>query len=139
MHALPDIPYELGMIEKILKVRKDYQVRVHNRRFSVPYTYAGKEVKVRLWTQKNLLVVYDLRNGKEIARHHYDGMGNDPQKSSRRAASVIGYSSHIDARARRFMMVKGAPVGSRFPCLPNPDAAENPDPVRTPVHAGFTA
>ena len=58
MHALPDIPYELGMIEKILKVRKDYQVRVHNRRFSVPYTYAGKEVKVRLWSQKNLLVVY---------------------------------------------------------------------------------
>ena len=75
MHALPDIPYELGMIEKILKVRKDYQVRVHNRRFSVPYTYAGKEVKVRLWSQKNLLVVYDLRNGKEIARHHYDGTG----------------------------------------------------------------
>lgn len=75
MHALPEIPYELGMIEKILKVRKDYQVRVHNRRFSVPYTYAGKEVKVRLWSQKNLLVVYDLRNGKEIARHHYDGTG----------------------------------------------------------------
>ena len=48
MHALPDIPYELGMLEKILKVRKDYQVRVHNRRFSVPYTYAGKEVKEAL-------------------------------------------------------------------------------------------
>lgn len=75
MQALPDIPYELGMIEKTLKVRKDYQVRVHNRRFSVPYTYAGKEVKVRLWQQKNLLAVYDLRSGKEIARHHYDGSG----------------------------------------------------------------
>ena len=75
MQALPEIPYELGMIEKTLKVRKDYQVRVHNRRFSVPYTYAGKEVKVRLWQQKNVLVVYDLQNGKEIARHHYDGSG----------------------------------------------------------------
>lgn len=73
MQALPTIPYELGMVEKILKVRKDYQVRIHNRRFSVPYTYTGKEVKVRLWQQKNLLVIYDLRNGKEIARHNYDG------------------------------------------------------------------
>ena len=72
MQALPTIPYELGMVEKILKVRKDYQVRIHNRRFSVPYTYTGKEVKVRLWQQKNLLVIYDLRNGKEIARHNYD-------------------------------------------------------------------
>lgn len=72
MQALPTIPYELGMVEKILKVRKDYQVRIHNRRFSVPYTYTDKEVKVRLWQQKNLLVIYDLRNGKEIARHNYD-------------------------------------------------------------------
>ena len=73
MQVLPSIPYELGLVEKILKVRKDYQVRIHNRRFSVPYIYAGKEVKVRLWAQKNLLVIYNLRDGKEIARHHYDG------------------------------------------------------------------
>ena len=75
MQALPEIPYELGMVEKILKVRTDYQVRLQNRRFSVPYVYAGKNVKVRLWTQKNLLVIYDLRTGKEIARHHYDASG----------------------------------------------------------------
>ena len=73
MQTLPAIPYELGMFEKTLKVRQDYQIRLHNRRFSVPYTYAGKLVKVRCWSQKNLLAVYDLQTGKEIARHHYDG------------------------------------------------------------------
>lgn len=75
MQALPEIPYVLGLVEKTLKVRKDYQVRIHNRRFSVPYIYAGKNVRVRLWPQTNLLVVYDLHSGKEIARHNYDGTG----------------------------------------------------------------
>ena len=75
MQPLPEIPYELGFVEKTLKVRSDYQVRIHNRRFSVPFTYAGKMVRVRLWRQKNLLIVYDLRKGDEIARHHYDEVG----------------------------------------------------------------
>ena len=75
MQPLPEIPYMLGLVEKTLKVRKDYQVRIHNRRFSVPYAYAGKQVRVRLWPQTNLLVVYDLQSGKEIARHNYDGSG----------------------------------------------------------------
>lgn len=72
MQPLPEIPYELGLVEKVLKVRSDYQVRLHNRRFSVPYTYAGKTVKVRLWPQTNQLMVYDIRTGKQIAKHHYD-------------------------------------------------------------------
>lgn len=41
----------------------------------MPYIYAGKNVRVRLWPQTNLLVVYDLHSGKEIARHNYDGTG----------------------------------------------------------------
>lgn len=61
MQPLPEIPYELGFVEKTLNVRGDYQVRLHNRSFSVPFTYAGKMVRVRLWRQKNLLIVYDLR------------------------------------------------------------------------------
>ena len=75
MKPLPSIPYEPGMVEKLLKVRKDYQVRLNNRRFSVPYLYAGKTVKVRLWGQKNLVVVYDIQTGKQIAQHHYEEVG----------------------------------------------------------------
>lgn len=75
MQPLPVIPFEPGMQEKVLLVRKDYQIRLNNRRFSVPYQYAGKQVKIRLWPQTSLLVCYDLKTGKEIARHHYDEGG----------------------------------------------------------------
>lgn len=72
MLPLPELAYELGLIEKILKVSRQYQIRLHNRRFSVPYRYAGKLVKVRLWGQQNLVIAYDIKTGKEITRHHYD-------------------------------------------------------------------
>lgn len=72
MLPLPELAYELGLTEKVLKVSKQYQIRLHNRRFSVPYQYAGKMVKVRLWGQQNLVIVYNIRTGKEITRHHYD-------------------------------------------------------------------
>lgn len=75
MQPLPAEAFEPSLVEKVLKVRKDYQIRLNNRRFSVPYQYAGKEVRVRLWAQKGLLVCYDIRTGKEITRHNYDETG----------------------------------------------------------------
>ncbi len=75
MQPLPTEAFEPSMIEKKLKVRKDYQIRLNNRRFSVPYEYAGKEVKIRLWPQKGLLICYDIKSGKEITRHNYDETG----------------------------------------------------------------
>ncbi|MBQ9240706.1 MAG: IS21 family transposase [Duodenibacillus sp.] len=75
MQSLPVHPYELDMVEKLLKVSKSYQVRLNNRRFSVPYTYAGKFVKVLLSKQSNLLRVFDAKTGKQITQHHYDENG----------------------------------------------------------------
>lgn len=75
MTPLPSIAYELGQQEKILKVRKDYQIRLNNRRFSVPYQYAGKTVRVVCWPHKNILRVYDVLTGKQITEHHYDPLG----------------------------------------------------------------
>ena len=75
MQPLPIEAFEPSMLEKKLKVRKDYQIRLNNRRFSVPYQYAGKEVRIRLWPQKGLLICYDIRSGKEITRHNYDESG----------------------------------------------------------------
>lgn len=75
MQPLPKEPFELSMQERILKVRGNYQIRLNNRRFSVPYQYVGKEVLARLWPQKGLLVCYDIKTRKEIARHNYDENG----------------------------------------------------------------
>lgn len=75
MIPLPSLPYEFGLQEKTLKVRKDYQIRLNNRRFSVPYQYVGKNVRVLCWPHKNILRIYDVITGKQIAEHYYDPMG----------------------------------------------------------------
>lgn len=75
MKPLPSIPYELGIQEKLLKVRMDYQIRFKNKRFSVPYKYAGKTVRVLCWPHKNILKVFDIQTGEQITEHHYDPTG----------------------------------------------------------------
>lgn len=75
MTPLPSLPYELGLLEKTLKVRRDYQIRLNNRRFSVPYQYVGKTVRVLCWPHKNILRIFDTRTGKQIAEHYYDPSG----------------------------------------------------------------
>lgn len=67
--ALPRIQYEKSLIQKTLKVKKDYLIRYHNRRYSVPYSYVGKRVKVIILPRKKQLEIYDLDTGELIAQH----------------------------------------------------------------------
>lgn len=67
--ALPRIQYEKSLIQKTLKVKKDYLIRYNNRRYSVPYTYVGKRVRVIILPRKKLLEIYDLDTGELIAQH----------------------------------------------------------------------
>lgn len=66
---LPKITYEKSLIQKTLKVKKDYLIRYNNRRYSVPYSYAGKRVKVIIFPRKKLLEIYDIESGELVARH----------------------------------------------------------------------
>ncbi len=69
LQPLPSEPYEPDVITKTLKVRSDYRVRYKDRRFSVPYRYAGQSVKVVIYPHKNRLDCFDLRTGERIAHH----------------------------------------------------------------------
>ena len=68
---LPGVEYEKNVITKTLKVRKDYRIRVNDRRFSVPYQYAGKSVKVVIHPRQGILECFDLMTGERITKHHY--------------------------------------------------------------------
>ena len=67
--ALPRIQYEQSLIQKTLKVKKDYLIRYNNRRYSVPYSYVGKRVKVIVLPRKKLLEIYDIETSELIAQH----------------------------------------------------------------------
>ena len=67
--ALPRIQYEQSLIQKTLKVKKDYLIRYNKRRYSVPYSYVGKRVKVIVLPRKKLLEIYDLETSELIAQH----------------------------------------------------------------------
>lgn len=68
---LPAIEYEKNVVTKILKVRKDYRIRIENRRFSVPYQYVGRKVKVVIHPRQGILECFDLLTGERITSHHY--------------------------------------------------------------------
>lgn len=68
---LPPIEYEKNVVTKILKVRKDYRIRIDDRRFSVPYQYVGRKVKVVIHPRQGILECFDLLTGERITSHHY--------------------------------------------------------------------
>ena len=53
--ALAQIQYEQSLIQKTLKVKKDYLIRYNNRRYSVHYSHGGKRVKVIVLPRKDCL------------------------------------------------------------------------------------
>lgn len=67
---LPTRPYIFDSVTKFLKVRSDYRIRHENRRFSVPYRYAGQTVKVVINPHENTLECFDPRTDESIAKHH---------------------------------------------------------------------
>lgn len=66
---LPPIRFERTMIVKALKVQKDYVVRYQNRRYSVPYRYVGRSVRVIIFPYRKLLQCFDIETGEKIAEH----------------------------------------------------------------------
>lgn len=66
---LPPIRFERTMIVKTLKVQKDYVVRYQNRRYSVPYCYVGRSVRVIVFPYRKLLQCFDIETGEKIAEH----------------------------------------------------------------------
>ena len=66
---LPPIRFERTMIVKTLKVQKDYVVRYQNRRYSVPYRYVGRSVRVIVFPYRKLLQCFDIETGEKIAEH----------------------------------------------------------------------
>lgn len=66
---LPAIRFERTMIVKTLKVQRDYVVRYQNRRYSVPYQYVGRSVRIIIFSYRKLLQCFDLDSGEKIAEH----------------------------------------------------------------------
>lgn len=73
---LPEQEFEPSCTVKVLKVRRDYQIRLGNKRVSVPYQYVGKKIKVIIYPRKNLLEGFDLQTGERIAQHYLTSDGS---------------------------------------------------------------
>ncbi len=68
LQPLPSVPFEKSMIVKDLKVRKDCLIRYNERRYSVPYGYVGKRVRVVVFPRAYTLKIYN-DSGQLIAEH----------------------------------------------------------------------
>lgn len=70
LKPLPDRPFDGCDVVKTLLVRNNYQVRVDDKRFSVPYQYVGKKVRVVISHKHQKLEIFDLLTGERIAQHN---------------------------------------------------------------------
>lgn len=71
--ALPPTPYDPARIVKTVKVGKNYQIRWNNKRYSVPYIYAGCTVKVTEFPRdRSRLVISNIKTGEVIAEYILD-------------------------------------------------------------------
>lgn len=75
LQPLPAVPYELSLIVKHLKVRRDGCIRLNNARYSVPYQYIGKPVDVFIMPRARRLLIKE-ESGVLIADHLYRGMSD---------------------------------------------------------------
>lgn len=66
---LPAIQFERTMIVKTLKVQKNYLIRYHNRRYSVPYRYVGQSLKVIIYPYRKQLQCFDIKTGEKVVEH----------------------------------------------------------------------
>ena len=70
LKPLPDRPFDGCDVVKTLLVRNNYQIRAEGKRFSVPYQYVGKKVKVVISHKNQSLEIFDLLTGERIAQHN---------------------------------------------------------------------
>lgn len=94
LRPLPPVPFDPSRIVKNVRVGKNYQIRWNNKRYSVPYAYAGCTVKVTEFPRAgNKLVISDLRTGEVIAEYVPD----------EKVARVIRYE-HMPEQHRAMML-----------------------------------
>lgn len=68
LQPLPVIAYEKSVEIKVLKVRKDCLIRYRDRRYSVPFGYIGRKVRVLVFPFAYQLKIYSLE-GELLAEH----------------------------------------------------------------------
>lgn len=68
LQPLPAVAYEKSVEIKILKVRKDCLIRYRDRRYSVPFGYIGRKVRVLVFPFAYKLKIYSLE-GELLAEH----------------------------------------------------------------------
>ena len=69
LKKLPAQPYEPSLIVFDRKVQNGYCIRYEDCRYSVPYGYVGKTVRVHVHPRKGILDIYDRETGEKIASH----------------------------------------------------------------------
>lgn len=69
LRRLPTSPYEPSLIILKRKVQSGYVIRYEDCRYSVPYQYVGKEVRVLVRPRKHLLEIVDGETGEIITSH----------------------------------------------------------------------
>ena len=69
LKKLPPVPYEPSLIVLNRKVQAGYVIRYEDCRYSVPYTYIGKTVRVLVRPRKKLLEIVDTESDEIIASH----------------------------------------------------------------------
>ena len=67
---LPTVPYEISSVSKVLKVQKNSLVRFNNIRYSVPFGFLGKKVKVIKSNKTGIVTIFDLNSGERICTHY---------------------------------------------------------------------
>ena len=67
---LPTVPYEISSVTKILKVQKNSLIRFENIRYSVPFGFLGRKVKVIKSTKTGIISIFDLQSGERICTYY---------------------------------------------------------------------
>lgn len=78
LHPMPPMPYELSSVSRILTVQKNSVIRLNNCRYSVPYGYIGRKVRVIENNRAQTVAIFDLKSGERICTHYLNG----PKKKS---------------------------------------------------------
>lgn len=71
-----------------------------DRRFSVPYQYAGKSVKVVIHPRQGILECFDLMTGKRITKHHY-GTTTKGDVVAKEHIDILSCVNRIDTRSMK--------------------------------------